>query len=107
MEDTKDLPKEEMRKQYRSQAFQQKQGSGSKSLISIKSATEKHELDHIADNTNKWSTALRRTNTLQLAWARGWISSLQMEHELANLATKLGLECWIKRWQGYNQAVGI
>jgi hypothetical protein len=37
-----------------------------------------------------------RTKTIQLTWARGWISSLQMEHEKAKLATKLGLNCWLK-----------
>jgi hypothetical protein len=72
------------------------------------SASEKHELDLVADSTNKWSTALKktrtitrrlekhRTKTIQLTWAKGLISSLQMEHELANLATKLGLNCWLK-----------
>ena len=70
--------------------------------------TAKHELDYVADNTNEWSIALsrtkaltrwlelHRTHTLQLAWARGWMSSLQLEHELASLATKLGLDCWLR-----------
>jgi hypothetical protein len=109
MENTKELPQEEMRKQYRHQAFQQKQGTGIGTPRSSKSATEKHELDHIADSTNKWSTALKktrnitrwleqhRTKTIQLTW----ISSLQMEHELANLATKLGLD-----WQRHNHTTG-
>ena len=46
-------------------------------------------------NITRWLEQ-HRTKTIQLTWARGWISSLQMEHELANLATKLGLDCWLK-----------
>jgi hypothetical protein len=64
MEDTKELPKEEMRKQCRHQAFQQNQGTGNETPRSIKSATEKDELDHIADSNNKWSTALRKTRNI-------------------------------------------
>ena len=97
-----------MKKQYRHQAIQQKKENGNKVSRSSWSAPEMHELDHIADSTNKWSTALKktrtitrwlekhRTKTIQLPWARGWISSLQMKQELANLATKLGLNCWLK-----------
>ena len=46
-------------------------------------------------NITRWLEQ-HRTKTIQLTWARGWISSLQMEHDLANLATKLGLDCWLK-----------
>jgi hypothetical protein len=107
MEDSMELPREDMRKQYRHQAFQQNTKHGSKKPRSSESALEKHELDHISDSTNNWSTALKitrtitrwlekhRTTSIQLTWARGWMQSLQMEHKLANLATKLGLACWL------------
>jgi hypothetical protein len=82
MEDTNKLPKEEMRKQYTP-------GFPTEARIK-KENTEKHQVcDQEADLDHG-------TKTIQMACARGWISSLQMEHELANLATKLGLDCWQK-----------
>jgi hypothetical protein len=89
-----------MRKQYRHQTFQQKQGNEKRTPKSTEVTTTKHDPDYIAEHTNKWSIVLRRTraltrwlelhgtHALQLAWTRGWMSSLQLEHELANLATK-------------------
>ena len=51
VEDAKELPKEELKKQKRHQVFQQKQGSGNRTPGSTKFTTEKHELDHMEDNT--------------------------------------------------------
>ena len=64
----------------------------------------KHELDEIASKTNSWKTALRKTRTIT-RWfetvrtkklfemrARGWMTKLQLEHELAELANKLAVK---------------
>jgi hypothetical protein len=108
MEGSKKLPKKEMETQNRHQAAQQRQGTKGKLPRSVKFTTEKHELDHIEDNTKAWSPAwektrniekwleLHRKNTQRLAWAGEWITSLQIEHELANLSAKLDLEYWIE-----------
>ena len=57
----------------------QKQGLEYGMPRSIKSASEKHELEH-------------GTETNKLVWEKGWISSLQRDHEHTNVATKSGLE---------------
>ena len=59
----------------------QKQGLEYGMPRSIKSASEKHELEH-------------GTETNKLVWEKGWISSLQRDHEHTNVATKSGLELW-------------
>ena len=69
-----DLPQEELRKQYRHMTFHQTE----------KPEEPKHILDQIKDKTNSWKVALRKTRNLirklKLAYSRGWISRLMLEH---------------------------
>ena len=67
----------------------------------------KHELDAIADSTNKWLIALAkarmltrwlelsRSKSLTTACDKGWISTLYMENRLAEMANTLALKCWL------------
>ena len=51
VDEAKELPKEELKKQKIHQVFQQKQGSGNRTPGSTKFTTKKQELDHMEDNT--------------------------------------------------------
>jgi hypothetical protein len=55
-------------------------------------------VEHGVEENKKHNTVVgtAQSQTIQLTLARGWISSLQMEHDLFNLANKLGLDCWLK-----------
>ena len=70
--------------------------------------SSKHELDAVAESTNKWSVALSKTRmltrwlelsrakSLSVACDRGWISTLYMENRLAEMANTLALKFWLK-----------
>ena len=94
-----DLPQEELRKQYRHMAFHQTEK---------KQDEPKLVLDQIKERTNSWKVAIRKTRNLtrwleitrekklKLAYSRGWISRLMLEHELAELSNRLAVKCWLK-----------
>ena len=71
MEETKEIPKDELRKQFRHQAFSQKANTGHgpgcmDSLRGCKPTCSKtvHELGEIAQKTNNWKKALEKTRNL-------------------------------------------
>ena len=97
MEETRDLPREEMKKQVKHLAFHQ----------SVNDRVAEHQLDVIARKTTSWEVALRQTRNISY-WLeqhrsralinladRGIFSKLQLEHELALLAAKHGLNYWL------------
>ena len=92
-----ELPPEELRRQYKHLSFTMKSGP-----------EYKHELTEIAERTTSWKVAIRQTRMLT-RWfekvrakkleemrQRGWLSNLQMEHQLAELANKLAVKYWLK-----------
>ena len=95
-----ELPPEELRKQYKHLSFAVKTGPYRKEY--------KHELSEIAESTTSWKVALKktrlmsrwfekvRTKKLEEMRLRGWLSNLQMEHKLAELANKLAVKYWLK-----------
>ena len=46
-------------------------------------------------NLTKWLEITRERN-LKLAYSVGWISKLRLENELAELANRLAVKCWLK-----------
>jgi hypothetical protein len=102
MEETKEIPKDELRRQFRHQAFSQKASIGHSigcldSLRGCKPTCSGtvHELGEIAKKTNNWKKALEKTRNLtlwlekvrtkncMLAWQQGWLTRLQLEQKLS------------------------
>ena len=95
-----ELPPEELRKQYKHLSF----------AVKSQKVTEevRHELDEIASKTNCWKTALRKTRFLT-RWfekvrtkkflemrSRGWLTTLQLEQHLSEMANKLAVKYWLR-----------
>ena len=115
MEETKEIPKDELRRQFRHQAFSQKASIGHgigcmDDLRGCKPTCSEtvHELGEIAKKTNNWKKALEKTRNLtlwlekvrtkncMLAWQQGWITRLQLEQKLSSMANRYGLTCWLR-----------
>ena len=112
MEEATDIPKEELRRQYRHQAFLQQSNQGHAQGCMVKltgcrpaCSKEVHELSHIASRTTSWTRALEmtrnltfwlekiRTKTYMQAWQSGRMSRLQLEEKLAGMSHRYGLTC--------------
>ena len=112
MKESEKLPREEMRRQFKHQAFAQRLTEEIKPAPGIQAGDQKeeeiHPLDYIASRTNSWETALSRTRyishwsekvrtkSLVRAEKRGWISRLELEERLSSLSNRYGLSYWLK-----------
>ena len=96
MREDDSLPREELRKQFKHQAFAQK------TLCAAD-----NPLEYIASKTTNWSVALKktrylshwleqhRTRTYSRAAAKGWITRLQHENALCSMVNRYSLRYWL------------